>query len=439
VDRNWDQGGGNRCGIIWIDIATADWSAGVFENGLFDGTGSTDPGLYGITTDGTALWVTNEYWGEVYKVTNGGGVSLVADTSVGPRGITLIDDDVAAGLDTVVVSDADGTLLSTLMNASGATLASWGDADGYHYLAGGMAVDSAGDLLMAQPDGSEVRAVAPGGATSTIVAAGMRVGLAATTLGTAVFLATAGQSLFANDGSAQPDGAILAIDPSGISRVLYVAPLLAGLALSGPEELTVSDCVGQRIFAIDLSNDAQTDLLDASDGLGCPAGLVIDASGNLYYADANLLGGPTTIGRLDTAAVHTPTFGTNFQDGAAFLALAGGDLMAAPLSGGGPVAIEAIYTGTGGTPFDLVSSIAFNGGALAGSPDDRAFVVRFGTGEILEIDPVTGQLMPFGSALPPDAVLGPGSGSFAFTAGFQADGTMIVPDFGQNAIVAVTP
>lgn len=447
VDRNFDQQNGSY-GAIWI--IENDAPTGIIVHGGFDGSGSSAAGIYGIASDGTDLWVTNEYWGEVYRITDplaSYAVALVADGAWELRGIALVDEDGLGGPETVVVSenpsDPEGAphlLLSAAKTDTGGTLQTWGDITGYLYTASGLAIGSGGDLLLAQPDGGVVRRMPAGQTDSTIVAAGIRPAFAAARAGTTTYLATFGPALFGWGPSlTQPDAAVVEVQASGASRVLATGTLFAGLVVSGTDELTTGDCFGARLFTIDVVTGNQVTRLDASDGITCPAGMARSAAGDLYFADIDFGGSSVTyIDRLTAADVHTPQHVTALDEGALFLALAGDTLLSSGF-GGQAFDIRSASASAGGAASSLVPAATAGQVGLAAGPDGRAFALRFGLGTILEIDTSTGELLPYGTALARGSVVGPGGGSFAFTATFMADGTMVVPDFGQGGLIAVTP
>jgi len=431
VDRNLDSGGG---GILAM---TPSQSFFTILDPAFAGSGA-DPGIFGIASDGTDLFISNEYWGEVWRVANPTSVTpsigLTGDGAAAPQGIAVVGSE-------VVVSDSDGTLLSAATSAGGGALATWGDSNGYMYEASGMATNDDGDLLMAQPGSSVVRSIASGGDQSTIVAAGLRPSFGAASDGGTVYMTTFGPALFGgNPFAGQPDSAVVEVTAAGATRVLAVGDLFIGVVVSGSDEVTVSDCGGQRIFRLTPSTGAQLDRLDSTDGILCPTGLALDGSGTLFYLNA-VLGSPTPtkLGKLTAADVHTANFATGLSPGGVFLGLGGGKAIVSGIAGNGTFPIEAVSATSGGTPTELVPGAAAGNAVLGGNADGRVFVLRAGQGSILELDPASGDLLPFGNALAPGSVLGPGGGSFAFSMTFAADGTMLIPDWGQGALIAVAP
>jgi hypothetical protein len=433
VDRNLASGVG---GIIRI---RTNQTVQVIVNAAFDGN-ATLPGIYGIASDGTDLFVTNELFGEIYKVSGLAttpAVSLVA-TGIGAlQGIAVVGTNVIASAD-------DGFLESSSKTASGGVTSVFGDAvDGYLYQAAGLGV-SGTDLLLAQPQGGVVRKLPSAATESAIIAAGTRVPFATVKVGTSWYLATSGTYLFdsgVGPSVLQPDGAIVEITSAGASRVVANTLLPMGLVPGAAGELTATDCAEQRLFTLAIATGVQTDRLTSTDGLGCPTGLAIDGQGTLFYLDTPLgSSNPATVGKL-VATTHTASFATAFAPGTISIVLAGNDLVASgfgpPGGAGGP--IQKVGAAAGGAATLLVPAQASGASALGVGPDGTLFGLRSGLGDIVTIDTATGAVTPWGSALAPGSTLGPGGGSFSFSMAFGADGTIELLDLGQGGLVAVAP
>jgi hypothetical protein len=434
LDRNL----GGTGGVIRVNTnGTTD----TFSDAAFDGGGN--PGAFGITSDGTDLFVTNEVDGVVVKVTSPGSTFTIVDNfatgATNPRGIAVVGSD-------VVVSNDDGSLGSAPA-ASGGALSNFGHADGYVYPAEGMWTNSSGDLYMAQVESSAVRRLASGQTVAELVAAGVRIHFGSAQIGANWYFTSIGLGLF-SDGpppsfAGAPDGAVLEVRPDGTSRVVYTSTFPAGVAVSGANELTVSDCFESRIFTLDVTTAATNDLLTSSDGLSCPAGLYLDSNADLYYVNTQIGGSsPSTIGQLTSGGSNNASFVTGLPPSSVHLVVAGNAFVVAMIGPGSNTGAD-IYTAplSGGAASLLVPGLAAGGvGTMGVAPDGSVYLHRFGIGELSVLDPITGDMTPFGSTLLPGAGLGDGGiGSASFTMSFLADGTILFPDTGQGTMLKVAP
>jgi len=79
-------------------------------------------------------------------------------------------------------------------------------------------------------------------------------------------------------------------------------------------------------------------------------------------------------------------------------------------------------------------------GALGLSPTGEVLLGRVGFGDLLTLDPATGALTPSGGAYLGEGFGGEGGPpSFFLSMGFGDDGTIVLPDFGQLALVEIAP
>jgi len=442
VDRSVDTCAG---GVIRL---APNGTLGLIQDPAFGsaGVGTT---LYGIASNGSALFLSDAANNGVIRVDNPQTASpTVTDAwasstfGIAPRAITRLGSN-------VLVAAEDGTLWSAPV-ASGGTLAPWGDAGGYGYRADGMWSATNGDLYLAQPDSSAVRRIATGSTDAEIVSAGMRLAFGTTRIGNTWYLATLGIGLFGGGlgtAAAAPDGAILEVSPDNTSRVLLGASFPIGIVATSAGDLTVSDCLDARIFTLDPSAGTTADLLDTADGLTCPGGLHYADDGDLFYLNTNLTGGtPSTIGRLANDDTNTLAFATGLPPGMFFLAAIDDDLFVSSVgagSGDGPGVAPIFHASatSGGAADQLVpASVAGPVMALGASPLGALYFMRFGWGEILEVNPLNGEVYPFGIALagpvPPGAA---GGGVGSFSIGFEPDGTFVIADFGQGQLIYVAP
>lgn len=154
-------------------------------------------------------------------------------------------------------------------------------------------------------------------------------------------------------------------------------------------------------------------------------------------------GAPSTVGTLELDGTHDPSFAFGFPPGTTHAALAGGRLVTNAIGPGMEYGVDlyAVDAESGGAATLLVpGSTAGSVASVGASPRGGAYVFRFELGEVLELDPASGDLVRFGSALLEDTLLGEGGmGAMAFSIGFQEDGTMLFADPGQGALVLVAP
>jgi hypothetical protein len=266
-------------------------------------------------------------------------------------------------------------------------------------------------------------------------------------MGAATYFASFGPALMGGGGPGnfdQPDDAVVEVADTGTTRVLTNTPLSLGLLVSGPGELTVSDCVQQRIFTVDTTTGAQNDRATAADGLVCPTGMVRDGAGTIFFLETDLGGSAnSTVSQLVAAGTVQTNWATNFPVSSIFFARLGTSLFAAGIgdsSGGQTFPIYSVDAATSGNAAtQLVPGPTIGSSSIATTPDGRLIAIRQGIGEILEVDAATGALTHFGSTLAPGMLLGPGGGSFAWGVAFKPDGTMVIPDSGQGGMISVTP
>jgi hypothetical protein len=184
--------------------------------------------------------------------------------------------------------------------------------------------------------------------------------------------------------------------------------------------------------------------LDNGDGIACPAGLFVHGSGDLFFLEASLGPGTASIARLTSGGALTQDFITGLPGPTLFLDGVGDDLYAAGLGLSDSNAGTGVWTGTATTEgaATRVASDASTGAttALTAGPDGRLFMHRFGLGDLVELDPGTGELFTVGSTLIDELfTFGAGSGSATFSMGFRADGTVMLMDLGQSTLAAVSP
>lgn len=397
--------------------------------------------IVGIASDGTDLFISDMVDQVVIKVSNPETSFDVTDNfatgAAEPIGITVLGTE-------VVVSNSDGTLRS-VDKTSGGPLAAFGDAGGYVYRAEGLWTDGT-DLYLAQSSSSAIRRIAGGSTDAELVAVGERLEFGSVQVGDTWYFSGVGFGLFGGPMSdAAPDGAILQVNPDGTSQLLAQGRFPTGMLASGAGKLTVSDCFEQRIYTLDLETGARVDRLTAADGLTCPAALFENAAGDLFYTNADIQAPtPSSIGRLTSDGDNQVDYVTGLPPGTVTMAVKGTTAFATWLGGGMENGTD-IYTAdlsSGGVASVLVPAArAGTVSALGVSPDGALLGYRFGLGDLIKIDPTSGAVEPLANTWLPGAVLPGQEGAVAatFSLAFMDDGTVVVPDGGQGAIIHVAP
>lgn len=396
---------------------------------------------YGLASDGTNLFATRG--NGVVKVTSPAGTPvLTAHSAGGPSpalGLAVVGGN-------VVASFQSGILGAVSAGTPGA-MTPFGDGGGYGYGAQGMAATTSGDLYLAQADASAVRVIPNGQTAATIVAAGTRLAFGTARIGTTWYFATVGSGLFSGGpggAPAAPDGAIIEVRANGTSRVLRGGGLPIDLLATGADQLTISDCLTGEIYTLVPSTGVATTVLDDGDGIVCPAGMYAHASGDLFFLEAALGPGTATIGKVTSGGTLTQDVVTGLPGPTLFLDGIGDDLYAAGLGLSDDNVGTGVWHGDAATAgaATRVASDASTGGttAMTVGPDDRIFMHRFALGELIELDPSTGELAPIGTTLIDGLFsFGSGSGSVTFSMGFGDDGTIVLMDMGQSTLAAVAP
>jgi len=219
-------------------VTTLAGTAG--EGGSLDGTGSAalfrQPSAIAIDSSGT-LYVADTGNNSIRKVTQGGVVTTLAGTA-GTAATT--NDEVGA---VSPAGHADGT-------GAAATF----------YQPGGIAIDAAGNLWVADTDNNTLREVTPGGVVTTLAGTALVQGLADGT-GTA--------ALFDN-----PVG--IAVDSAGN---LYVADTGNSLIRKVTPAGVVTTLAGTPASYAVLFGTGSAAVFDV------PTGIAVDSSGNLYVSE----------------------------------------------------------------------------------------------------------------------------------------------------------
>lgn len=248
-------------------FAGSPTSASGYANGT--GTSATFNEPSGVAMDASGnLYVADYGNNEIREITPAGVVSLFAGSPTGASG------------------SADGTGTAATFNGPV-----------------GVAVDSAGNVYVADQNNNEIRKITPGGVVTTLAGSTTPGNLNAT--GTAarfngpkgIAVDTSGNLWVADSGNDE----IREITPSAVvttwagtgspgnangsgTSASFNNPV--GIALDASGDLYVADFANNEIRKID-STDVVSTFVGTSAGLSGPYGAALDAGGNLYVTDGN--------------------------------------------------------------------------------------------------------------------------------------------------------
>lgn len=276
--------------------------AGNGSNGFQNGTGTqaTFNGPAGVTVDAAGnVYVADFHNNLIRKVTPAGVVSTLAGTVTNPADstaatqVSVFSGPTGVAVDAsgnVYVADSgdnqikkvtpDGTVTTLAGNANPGSADGTGTAASF-YNPTGVALDAAGNLYVADFLNNLVRKVAPGGIVTTIAGN--------TQIGSADGSGTAASFYFPNSLAVDVSGNVFVTDDfNNLIREISPTGQVTTIAGSG----SVGSLNGIGITA--SFND--------------PDGIAVDASGNLYIADANnnLIRKITSAGLVTTLAGVAP-------------------------------------------------------------------------------------------------------------------------------------
>lgn len=478
-------------------------------SGISDGTGTAarfnGPAALAIDSAGN-FFVTDSGNNTVRKITPSGvvttfagqpGVAGSADgpaasaTFFGPNGIVINSSGtiyVADQTNNTIRTISPGGMVSTLAGSPGIGGSADGTGSAAQFSAPtGLALDSGGNIYVADNVNNKIRTVTPGGAVSTLAGTGAG-GFANGPANTAVFSQPNGVAV---DGSgnvfvADSNNSVIREISGGVVTTFAGAggagnndgpaatahfDLPTGITVTPSGNFYVADSNNSTIRVISssavVSTLAGSPAAGTTDGTGSaalfdfPQGIALDASGNAYVADTNA----ETIRKITPAGVVTTIAGTPYvfgnTDGTGSTATFAGPRQIASDSGGNIFVPNTLaHTIRQITPSGLVSTIA---GApfVPGSSDGTGPTARFRQPRGMAVDPsgnlyvadsnnntirkitpanvvttLAGSPGQFGTAN------GVGSAArFAAPRGIAIDsqGNLFVADMGSGAIRKVTP
>ena len=448
----------NSAGVV----TTLAGTAGI--NGSADGTGSAASfnftnGPNGIAVDASGnVYVADTYNSTIRKITSGGVVTTLAGTAgvlgstdgtgsgasfVFPTGVAV---DVSGN---VYVADSSNETIRKITSAGVVTTLAGaqtgGSADGTGSVARfnfptGVAVDSSGNVYVADQNNRIIRKITSAGVVTTLAGTAGQVGSADATGSAASFF---NPTCVAVDAS----GNVYVTDNNTIRKITSagVVTTLAGTFLTGTF-LTVA---------------GSTDGTGSAASFNQPSGIAVDASGNVYVADSS----NSTIRKITPAGVVTTFASTAPANGSAD----GAGRMAGFSSPTG-VAVDAsgnVYVADTGnntirkiTSAAVVTTLAGTAGTF-GSADGTGSAATFSnpygvavdaSGNVYVADPGNSTIRKITSAgvvttlAGTAGVLGHADGigsaaSFSDPYGVAVDvsGNVYVSDSGNNTIRKITP
>ncbi len=265
------------------------------------------------------------------------------------------------------------------------------------FLPAGLVYDAAGDLIFAESARHVVRMVAPNGVLTTIAGTGTQGFGGDGGLATAARLDTPGG--LAIDGAGNlyiadtHNGRVRRVDAvSGVITTVVAGVRPGALAMGGDGRLVMADGGRQQVFRVDVGTGVQT--LVAGNGvqgfsgdgglavaaaLDTPAGVAVDVAGNVYLADAH----NGRVRRVDAASgVITTVAVAGLPQG--LVVAADGSLVFADKRTGRVlrVGVGGAITGVAG---DGVEGFAGDGSAATGARLDGPGAVGLSTGGLVTL------------------------------------------------------
>ena len=419
----------------------SDGTVSVDRDPAFQGKGSI-PGAFAITNDGANLYVTDEGTATLMVISDpdhlgpvSGSYDLSTASCQGPRGVAWVGGGQLrvscgnGGLAEVDISPARVVVVHMIVPLGTASQAAFVPAAG----------SSSAGLLLAIPGVGEVIRRDLATLTQVPVVAGLQEAtLGAVEKNGHLYLVTSDLQNW--DSLPNPSNTLLDVAPDGSSRILATLTAASGVTLGPDGRLYLAGFLpganNEGFYAVDPA----TDKLSPTTLMGPNAewwDLAFDAGGNLFLAGLNgqsgtVLGEITAGSTTATTLVHLP------WDGAGLLPTASA-LYVGPTAFANHGITDISLTGAAPTSVIPASALGSAVGAAV-APSGKLLVVTSGFGRVLEVDPASQTVRDYGStrvtAIDPSV---PSSGAGLVRPAVRPDGTLIVADGNQDAILAVAP
>lgn len=366
------------------------------------GTGGTIVTLTGTNFSTSVINNVVKFNGTSALVTAATATSLtVSVPESGSTGkITVqVGSQTATSVNDFVYATIAGITVSTLAGSGAFGFADGAGTAAQFYQPTGVAVDASGNVYVAEAENHRIRKVTSDGVVSTLAGSGT-AGFADGSGTVAQFNSPRGITLDASgnlyiaDGvnnrirKITPTGAVTTLAGSGVAGFADGNGLAAqfffpkGIAVDASDNLYVADDINHRVRKITPAGTVSTlagSALGSADGAGTaaqfnrPTGVAVDASGNVYVADAknHRIRKITSNGTVSTLAGSTEGFAEGTSTAARFSEPVG---LAVDASGNVYVADSDNSRIRKITPDGTVSTLA---GGSAGFADGTAATARF--------------------------------------------------------------
>ena len=402
-------------------------------------------GIFGVAAQNGRIYLTIPGSNRVLAVGTPETNPTVLDQADVSPGCTKPQAVVAIGNDDLLVTCNAGTLFQ--LNDPAVGVSGFGGGTAVQGLGiptaatQGAFVSAAGSagakVLFALPTDGVVASRDQGSLAVTPVLAGLR----GQTLGAArvdghLYLATSTAQTW---DLVQPDDTVLDVAPDGSSRLVFVGSSLSGLAPGPGGKLYTAgfSAAGQAsILAIDPATGAQT--VVTSQATGVYLDVAFDADGNLFATRVGATADTLVLSRIPAGSA-TETDVSTFPGHSSDIVGIGATGVTVGPSFFGNDGISTVPLD--GSPAQQVAPAGALGDAVSAltTADGAILVFTRVDGEILEVDPGSGAVRIHGSsrviAFDPATSIGAG----VVRGVLRADGTLVVADGQQDAVVAVAP
>lgn len=238
---------------------------------------------------GGALYVADPSAGQVLKVAPDGSSAAILtgaaqDLAFAPDGSLYVSES------TSVLKLAPGAAAASFAGGGNSAYGDSGPAiEARLNHPSGVAIDSGGNLYIADRDNHRIRQVTPDGTISSAVAAGLTspASVSVDAKGNLYIADTGAQSVI----EAAPDGTLTTILSKDLLAPVYAIP-------DGSGNVYISDADAGRILRVGAGGLPQVVI----SGLNAPRGLALDQTGNLYFTET----GASRVSRLAADGTLTP-------------------------------------------------------------------------------------------------------------------------------------